>query len=415
MSLPRYDRRPLRLITLLGLAWTLAALRAAPVRAQPVTPGPADLADRARFRFGPFYLQPWISVTNAGLDTNVFDDYEDAKEDYTATITPGVEGGVRAGVVRLNGRLVSDYVWYRTYKSEQGVDTSTRVQFEVRWFWLRPWVASEWARTRSRVSAEIDARAQRSLPVHEAGVDVRLASRTWLVFSYRRQTTAFLAGEVFRGIPLDEALNHLAEAVNAGLRLELTPLTTLSLGAQATRARFVHATFRNAESLAFLPALDFSPEALLNGRAAVGYRRFVPERPDVPVFAGLVASVGLGWTPLSGTSFGIGAGRDVAYSFEFEYPYYVQTEASASAAQHLVGSFDVTGQARRVWLDYQPFADAGVPARTDRVTSFGGGARYRFGELAQLGLDVERVERRSDRPDREYRGLRVFGSVRYGF
>ncbi len=388
---------------------------AAPSLAQPSAPIPEDLADRARIRAGPFFLQPWIALTNAGLDTNVFDDYQDAKEDYTLTLTPGLEGGARAGVARLGVRVVSDYVWYRTYKSEQGVDTSTRLQFELRSFWVRPWVAADWVRTRSRVGVEVDARARRSLPAYEGGVDLRFASRTWIVLSYRRQETRFLAGEVFEGVPLDESLNHRAESANVGLRVELTPLTTLTLGVQGSRTRFVRAAFRDAESVAFLPALDFSPDALVNGRAMVGYRRFVPETAGVPVFAGVVANLGLRYAPLSSTSFGLGGGRDVAYSFEFDYPYYVQTDVAVSAGQRIVGSFEVSGQGRRIWLAYRPFAASEAPARTDVVSSYGVGAGYRFGELAHLGLNVERVERRSARPERGYRGLRVFGSVRYGF
>ncbi len=402
-----------RRVTWLALAGAVFARAAA--FAQPAGPIPEDLADRARFQAGPFFLQPWVALTNAGLDTNVFDDYEDAKEDYTMTLTSGFEGGVRVGVARLGVRVVSDYVWYRTYKSEQGVDTSARLQFELRSFWVRPWVATDWLRTRSRVGVEVDARAQRSLPAYEAGVDLRLASRTWVVLSYRTQRTEFDAGELFSGIPLDEALNHRAEVASAGVRVELTPLTSLSLALQATRARFERATFRDAGSVAFLPAFEFSPDALVSGRAAVGYRRFVPETPGVPAFSGVVANLGLRYAPLSGTSVGVSAARDVAFSFEFDYPYYVQTEAAVSLAQRIVGSFEVSGQARRVWLGYRPLAGSAAAARTDVVSSYGAGAGYRFGEATRLGLDVERVERRSVRVERAYRGLRVFGSLRYGF
>lgn len=398
------------LLGVLGTVWAATS----PSLAQPGSPIPEDLADRARFRAGPFYLQPWIALTNAGLDTNVFDDYKGAKEDYTLTLTPGVEGGARAGLARVGVRVVTDYVWYRTYKSEQGVDSSTRLQFELRSFWVRPWVAADWIRTRSRVNVEVDARARRSVPTYEGGADVRVASRTWLVLSYRRQATEFSPGEVFLDVPLDLALNHRAESLHAGVRVELTPLTSVSLGVQATRTRFAHATVRDATSWAFLPAFEFAPEALFRGRAMLGYRRFVPETAGVPAFTGVVAGVGLGYAPFSGTSIGLGADRDVAYSFEPDAAYYVQTGASASLTQRLVGSFEVTGQGRRLWLAYRPFRRDGIAGRTDMVTSYGVGAGYRFGELARVGLDVERVERRSERPERQYRGLRVFGSVRYG-
>jgi hypothetical protein len=106
--------------------------------------------------------------------------------------------------------------------------------------------------------------------------------------------------------------------------------------------------------------------------------------------------------------------RDVTYSFEDFYPYFLQTGASASVTQRLVKSYEVSGHGRREWLDYRPIEGAAVP-RTDTVTSFGVGVGYRFGDLGRLGVDVERVERRSDLASRGYSGTRVYGSARYGF
>lgn len=395
----------------LALAGALAA--AAPARAQQVPQAPPDLADTARIRFGPFYFQPWLMITNAGLDTNVFNDFEEPKEDYTFTLTPGLEGGMRAGAARLNVRLVTDYVWYRTYKSEQGVDGSTRLHFELRGAWLRPFVSAEWTNTRSRPGYEIDARAERNTPSYESGADVRVASRTWIVLSLRQAKTEFLAGEVYQDIPLDRALNNQTQAANAGLRIEVSPLTTLTISTQLQRVRFEASTFRDNDSYAVVSTMNFSPDALLSGRASVGYRNLQAKTVGVPDFLGVVAGVNLSWAMLSSTRMGFGVDRDVAYSFEDVYPYYLQNGVNVSITQRLVGSLEAAVQGRRAWLDYRILENA-APQRRDQVTSYGGGIGYRFGTVVRLGLDVEQIERRSDLPERDYRGLRVFGSLRYG-
>lgn len=398
----------------LALAFAGALFAAAPARAQQPPPTPEDLADRARIRFGPFYLQTWMMVTNAGLDTNVFNDSEEPKEDYTFTLTPGLDGGMRAGVARLNVRAATDYVWYRIYKSEQGVDGATRLQFELRGAWLRPFVVAEWVNTRSRPGYEIDARAERNTPSYEGGVDVRIASRTWIVLAYRQGKTQFLAGEVYQNVALDQALNNTTKTANAGLRLDVSPLTSLTLSAQLQRVRFDSAAIRDNDNYAFLSTLDFSPDALLTGRASVGYRSLQAQAAGAPDYRGVVANVNLNWTALSSTSLGFGVERDVAYSFEVLYPYYLQNGVNASVTQRLVGSLEAAARGRHAWLDYQVLENAALQ-RSDRVTSYGGGIGYRFGDQTRLGLDVEQVERHSDLPDRQYRGLRVFGSVRYGF
>lgn len=410
-------RHPLRLEARgqARLALALAALLAAmPARAQQVAPPADDLADRARMRLGPFYFQPWIALTNAGYDTNVFNDYLEPKEDFTFTLTPALDGGMRAGPARLNFRFLTDYVWYRTYKSEEGVDGSTRLQFELRYNWFRPYVSGEWTNTRSRPGYEIDARAERNLPIYQAGADVRIASRTWLVVWYSHAATRFLTGETYQDVPLDQALNNTTQTSTAGLRLELSPLTSLSLLTRFEQARFDSATFRDNESWLFLPAFTFSPEALLSGLASIGYRSLTAKTAGVPDFRGMVANVGLRYAPLPSTSFGFGGSRDIAYSFETDYPYYLLSGINATITQRIVGAFEISAQGRLEWLDYRAFEGQSTP-RQDTVALYGGGVGYRFGDLARVGLDVEWSERRSDLPDADYRGTRIFSSFRYGF
>ena len=180
------------------------------------------------------------------------------------------------------------------------------------------------------------------------------------------------------------------------------------------QVRFDSATFRDNDSWLFMPTLDFSPEALVSGQASIGYRSLAARTTGVPDFRGMVANVGLRYSPLPSTSIGFGGSRDIAYSFENDYPYYLLSGANATISQRIVGAFEVTAQGRLEWLDYRVMEGLSPP-RQDTVTIYGGGLGYRFGDLARVGLDVEWAERRSDLPDRVYQGTRIFSSFRYGF
>jgi hypothetical protein len=243
---------------------------------------------------------------------------------------------------------------------------------------------------------------------------VRIASRTWVVISYSHAATRFLAGEVYEGVPLDQALNNTTRASTAGLRFELSPLTTLSLLTRLEQVRFDSAIFRDNESWVFMPTFAFSPEALLSGRASIGYRSLTAKTAGVPDFRGMVANVSLSYAPLPSTNLSFGGARDIAYSFEDTYAYYVLNGINIGITQRIIGAFEVTARGGWEWLDYLAVEGLSSP-RQDTVTLYGGGIGYRFGDLARVGLDVERSERRSDLPDRAYQGTRIFSSFRYGF
>jgi hypothetical protein len=51
----------------------------------------------------------------------------------------------------------------------------------------------------------------------------------------------------------------------------------------------------------------------------------------------------------------------------------------------------------------------------DRVHSYGGGLGYHLGSDLRIGVNVDRQNRKSEVASRRYEGLRIGGSVTYGF
>ena len=88
-----------RALALALLAWI--ALAASGFAQAPL---PTDPARNARIRFGPFFLQPTLSITDAGIDTNVFNSSDQPERDFTITIVPGVADRLRGGAGAVDRR-----------------------------------------------------------------------------------------------------------------------------------------------------------------------------------------------------------------------------------------------------------------------------------------------------------------------
>ena len=88
---------------------------------------------------------------------------------------------------------------------------------------IRPFVGGAYRRTRDRASSEIDVRAPRTEREASVGVEAQLTRRMQLQGSVRRGYLNFDEGESFRGVDLALRLNRRFDAVQVGVRYELSP------------------------------------------------------------------------------------------------------------------------------------------------------------------------------------------------
>jgi hypothetical protein len=262
----------------------------------------------------------------------------------------------------------------------------------------------------------VDARAARQEWRVDAGALVAITPRTMIVVGGGRGALTFADDEFFRGVELAETLNASNYRYEAGMRFELTPLTTLQITASSQWDRFESAEERDARTIRVTPSFDFAPSALISGRLTFGYTSFEPEQPTVASFRGFTMLANLVWvgptTKLEGTY-----ERDVRYSYELFQPYYVTNGGRLTATQIIAGPFDVQGTIGRLHLRYrnfEPLADT-PEGRTDTIVTWGGGIGFRLGDTARLGVNFDQTERDSPLPDRRYARRRIFGTVTYGF
>jgi len=365
------------------------------------------------FHAGPFGLQPSLSITNVGSDSNVFNVADDPQDDFTATIVPRIVARLRAGRLTFSYGAASDIVYYRTFTDEGSVNGTIDPRVDANLGRLQPYVSAGWVSTKERLNAEIDVRAPRTQHSVAAGARLLMGSQTSVIVNARRSDLQFDEGSEFRGADLAHNLNSRTDSLESGVQMALTALTTLNLTTTVQRDRFDSEPSRNADSWRVTPSLQFDPTALIRGTVAIGYRHFDALDPQVPDYSGVVAQVLAGYTLLERTKFDLDLTRDVQYSYEDLEPYYLTNGGRVTVTHRLVGPFEIQGTLGRQSLAYRNTIAANS-TRTDTVDTYGAGVGYWLRPLLRVGFNWEQTRRLSAISDRRYDRRRLFASLAYG-
>ena len=375
-----------------------------------------DPVERPRLRLGPVGLTPSIALTNFGVDTNVFNEFEDPKSDFTFTVSPQLDARLRAGTWRLRVAARSDMVYFQQYTSERSIDGVFDSRLERRGARLMPWFSAAAASGRQRFGYEIDLRFQRDVRDVAAGVDVRAAGKTRAGVSARRISYTHDPDAEFSGSSLRDALDRRTDALAVQFQYALTPLTTFVVSGERAFDRFEFTPARDADSSRVDAGFDLLPFALIAGRGRVGYRRFIGTGGALPSYSGVVASVAASSTVGGRTRIEVALDRDVNYSWEVLYPYYLRTGATVTVTPQITTRWDVRGRLGTQHLAYR--AAAGVPAvrqdRVDRLGLMGAGVGYRLGRDLRVGVGIDWERRETPVLRHAYEGYRTGVSVTYG-
>ena len=377
----------------------------------------ADPAETARFRWGPVRFTPSLEITNVGRDSNVFNEAQDPKTDFTAAFGPAVKLWVRPFGSRLSVRTGGQYLYFNEYEDQRAWNTNNEARWELPLARLTPFVGGAFVNSRERAGYEIDARSRRRDRSYIVGSRLRVSGKTEFVGSFEREILEYDDKETFVGAGLAEALNRQEDASRVQFRYALTPLTTFVTDVVVGRDRFEGNSLRDSDSLKVMPGFELKPLALISGTVFVGYKQFDPLDENVPAYTGVVAAVNAKYT-YSATQLDLRVNRDVEYSFEASNPYYALLDYGLTVTERVTRHWDVLGQGSLQRLAYRSLESGSALTpdadRVDRGYIYGGGVGYRPNEAVRVGLNVMYSKRTSSQDLRNFTGTRIYGSITYG-
>ena len=381
-----------------------------------------NVRENARIHVGPFYLTPALQLKELGVDSNVFNAAGEQKSDFTMTFGPKVDLWIpMARRALLSTTAATDIVWYAQYDSERSIDPQFKGRGEIYLQRITLFAENAYLNTRQRPNYEIDLRSRHVENNALAGVDLALTPKFSVEVAGRRFDTRYDSDAEFDGTSLQQTLNRKTTGFVVTARQKATVLTTLALRYDNLRDQFEFSPERNSQSYRIMPGVEFKPRALINGTAYVGYRKFTPEIASVlPEFSGLVAQLGLSYTLLGSTTFGVSYRRDLTYSYEVEQPFFIDDSVGASVRRALGPRFDLLFSADRHKYAYEnlvPLAPLETLAqRIDTTWNYTGSFGYRLSDNGRIGFGVSYWTRESTtRRFKDYDNLRIGTTATYGF
>jgi hypothetical protein len=389
---------------------------AAPCAAQT----PEDVRRDAQIHLGPVYATPRFAVKEFGVDTNVFNNQEE-KKDFTFTFVPRADVWVPFGRrALLTTGVGSDVVFYQHYASERSINPEIRQRADVFVGRITPFVEAGYLRTRQRPNYEIDARSLRHERTLRGGVNVRLFTKIGVEVASEYRPVTYAADASFNDVNLRETLNRTTTTHSIVARYAATPLTTFVLRAETGRDRFELAPLRDADSVRFVPGVEFKPRALISGSAHIGFQRFSPLSSSLEPFSGVVAATTLSYTIRGATRVTVNVDRDLTYSYEHVQPYFVMDGYGLTVRRQIVGSIDAIAGMQHQRFSYRDLLLPGAtPADLDRVDvmrAWSGNVGYRIGQGMRAGFGAVYRERHTNsRRFVDYQGFRLITSVDYQF
>ena len=236
-----------------------------------VQPAAAQDVEAARpeapLRAGPLQLFPTLTIREIGIDSNVYNESQVLREDFTYTVSPTLRAVLPIGESRLTTRGGLDFRYFQTLKDQQSTSGSLNVQLEIGSGRVRPFGTAGLVRSHERGGYDVDARALSMAVQAKVGASIALTPVTSLTGWLVREATSFSRDAQFDGVTLSEPLNRATRGTATGLRFDLTPFTSVTSAIEIEKIRFANQPLRDANSFRFAPVVQFTQGAIIEGQA----------------------------------------------------------------------------------------------------------------------------------------------------
>jgi hypothetical protein len=365
------------------------------------------------FVSGPLLWSPALSLRDIGWDTNVYDSPTAPQADFAATLSPGANVAMNTAHLKVTSAAQIDLVYYEKQVKDRAFNRRFNGRVEAPMGFVVPFVAGAYQRAKDRPELEVDVPQQHHGQDVSAGANLLFATRAVAGFTLRRETTTYEQGQYVRGNDVARNLNRRTEGGAASVRMNLTPLTSVIADASLSRDRYPLAPEKAQDNSRATVSLEFAPDAVVRGRAGVGYHRLTAVDPSAVSYQGFTFDIDLSYLLRGSTRFGGRYNRDTAASVEA--PYYLQTTYGLDVLQTFIGPTELIGRINRQNADYPRMANLSLVSRNDITDTCGGGLAIRMARASRMTFNYEYSRRQSVRDQLIYIRHRVFTSVLLGF
>jgi hypothetical protein len=392
----------------------VSALSCAPCLAQQSALEPPDLG--RYLRWGALRVRPGLQISNVGYDDNIFASNTNKVGDYTATLSPKLDGLVLFGhraFLTFTEQL--GYTIYKDNSDQNYTDqrASARATFPLRRKGF--YVEGLFNRLKERPIDQQDIRADRDenglgvglilAPGWRTEIEIGHAFKTWSYFDEDADPDAL--------VTIGDSLDRREDRNTLEVRYRVLGRTRLTMNAHVDTIEFDNAiaSGRDSRGWGVIPGVDFGEGGALSGSVRVGWTEINADSPTQKDFDDVVGRAELAYRPRSRIHLRLDALREPGFTVSSDSIFYLDTTVRLRAVYYLTRILGIESGGSRGKLEF-PGA-SGAFQREDDVNTYEVGLRFRLAENS-LGRRIEyslrfQRYRRDSNDDRQDRSRSAIG------
>jgi hypothetical protein len=192
----------------------------------------------------------------------------------------------------------------------------------------------------------------------------------------------------FQGASLEQNLNRNITLFGGEAQVQMTPLSSAGVSVTYYRDRFLFAPDRDGNGLRVMAGGQFSPRALIAGRAEAGYLRYRTVQTNAE-YGGPAYNVGLSLTKAP-VFVDVSGRRSIEYSFDPGRGFYVSNGIDILSLITLGTAWEAFGRASARGMSPKGPLAQNEPFRA--IELYKVGLARRFGAVSKLGTDIEKYK-----------------------
>jgi len=369
----------------------------------------SGIAERTRFKIGPFRLYPTFSIRNIGYDDNVYyrREQDDPISDYTTTLSPSIQ----VNVLFRNYLILSftenpAYLFYFKQTRERSWNNSLSSQFKLLLFNRFVLTGSYGHSNRKmRTTSEFSARVRTINNSYRIGLYYETPRQTALGLSVSSGRMTFGNDSLpDKNVSFYSSLSRRSTSGEFEFYYRIFSESSLFMNLGYSEYNFIDPGYRwrDAHSYHYDLGIRFPLMGRMQGLLSVGYRKMVPEEEGRKSFSGFRGNGEIEYR-FKRFRLRLSYGRDSQFSYFTDTVYFTEQRIGSGISFYLTRFLRLSYDIRYGENQYPESVDITLPGgstfglgRKDihRMHTFGFAFRV-YGSTG-IGFDIDWWERTSN-------------------